>query len=79
MEPLLELYMLLSSTFFPHRSFTAYFNDYSQLSIMARKITVAAAQVGAVHKDSQRSETLSRLIALLEEASKKGVQVLVYP
>nr|KIR86336.1 hypothetical protein I308_03282 [Cryptococcus tetragattii IND107] len=46
---------------------------------MARKITVAAAQVGAVHKDSQRSETLSRLIALLEEASKKGVQVLVYP
>ncbi|KAE8543610.1 hypothetical protein D1P53_000325 [Cryptococcus gattii VGV] len=46
---------------------------------MARKITVAAAQVGAVHKDSQRSETLSRLTALLEEASKKGVQVLVYP
>lgn len=46
---------------------------------MARRITVAAAQVGAVHKDSQRSETLSRLIALLEEAGKKGVQVLVYP
>lgn len=46
---------------------------------MARKITVAAAQVGAVHKDSQRPETLSRLISLLEQASQKGVEVLVYP
>lgn len=46
---------------------------------MARKITVAAAQVGAVHKDSQRPETLSRLISLLEQASQNGVEVLVYP
>jgi hypothetical protein len=46
---------------------------------MPRNITVAAAQVGAVHKDTPRSEVLARLIALLEQASDKGVKVLVYP
>jgi hypothetical protein len=51
----------------------------SQLSEMSRTITVAAAQVGAVHKTTPRSEVLARLIALLEQASDKGVKVLVYP
>ncbi|GFZ47070.1 hypothetical protein JCM24511_04812 [Saitozyma sp. JCM 24511] len=46
---------------------------------MPRNIIVAAAQVGAVHKTTPRSEVLARLIALLEQASDKGVKVLVYP
>ncbi|MCJ1309801.1 hypothetical protein MMC25_003462 [Agyrium rufum] len=46
---------------------------------MARKITIAAAQVGAVHKWSDRKETMARLITLLDEASSKGAQVVLFP
>lgn len=46
---------------------------------MSRKITVAAAQVGAVHKDASKPETVQRLIKLLQEAAEKKVQLLVYP
>ncbi|WVQ65295.1 uncharacterized protein L199_003471 [Kwoniella botswanensis] len=46
---------------------------------MPRYITVAAAQVGAVHRSSSRTEVLTRLLTLLEEAGEKGVKVLVYP
>ncbi|EME83056.1 uncharacterized protein MYCFIDRAFT_137421 [Pseudocercospora fijiensis CIRAD86] len=46
---------------------------------MSRKITVAAAQVGAVHKDASKPETVQRLIKLLHEAAEKKVQLVVYP
>jgi predicted amidohydrolase len=45
---------------------------------MARKITVAAAQVGAVHRKTTRAEVLDRLCALLEQAAKQGVQLVVF-
>ena len=46
---------------------------------MSRKITVAAAQVGAVHKDAVKTETVQRLTKLLKEASSKKVQLVVFP
>ncbi|KAF7188033.1 N-carbamoyl-D-amino acid hydrolase [Pseudocercospora fuligena] len=46
---------------------------------MSRKITVAAAQVGAVHKDASKPETVQRLIKLLQEAAEKKVKLVVYP
>lgn len=46
---------------------------------MARKVTVAAAQVGAVNKGTPKSETVQRLLKLLREASEKKVQLVVFP
>lgn len=46
---------------------------------MSRKITVAAAQVGAVNKGTSKSETVQRLIKLLREANGKSVQLVVFP
>jgi predicted amidohydrolase len=46
---------------------------------MARKIVVAAAQLGAVHLTTPRKAMLDRMIALLEEAVSKGAQLVVYP
>jgi predicted amidohydrolase len=46
---------------------------------MPRVIRVAAAQVGAVHVDSPREETLKRIIKLVEDAAAKGVKLVVLP
>lgn len=46
---------------------------------MARKLKVAAAQVGAVHKSAAKNETVSRLIKLLHDAAKEKVQLVVFP
>lgn len=46
---------------------------------MARKIIVAAAQVGAVHKDASKTDTVQRLIKSLQEASEKNVRLVVFP
>lgn len=46
---------------------------------MARKIVVAAAQVGAVNKGTPKSETVQRLVKLLRGASEKNVQLVVFP
>ncbi|KAI9656806.1 MAG: hypothetical protein M1821_003445 [Bathelium mastoideum] len=46
---------------------------------MPRKIKVAAAQVGAVHKWTDRASTLKRLIGLLHAAHSQGAQLVVYP
>ena len=48
-------------------------------SPMARRITVAAAQVGAVHIDADKKQTVQRLIKLLHEAVQKKVQLVVFP
>lgn len=46
---------------------------------MPRILKVAAAQVGSVHLDSDRKDTLQRLVALLKSAAAHGVQLVVYP
>jgi predicted amidohydrolase len=46
---------------------------------MTRKITVAAAQIGAIHHNTPKSETVPRLIKLLQSASSQKVQLVVFP
>jgi predicted amidohydrolase len=46
---------------------------------MARKIKVAAAQVGAVHRNAIKKETVNRLIKLLHAAAQQKVQLVVFP
>lgn len=46
---------------------------------MSRKIKVAAAQVGAVHKNTPKKEVVDRLLQLLHDAAQKNVQLVVYP
>ncbi|KAI5478106.1 hypothetical protein MNV49_005473 [Pseudohyphozyma bogoriensis] len=46
---------------------------------MARKLKVAALQVGAVHRTAKREDTLARIIKLVEEAAALGVKVAVLP
>ncbi|KAK0260783.1 hypothetical protein LTR91_018023 [Friedmanniomyces endolithicus] len=46
---------------------------------MARTLTVAAAQVGAVNKDTPKQEVVQRLIKLLHEAASKNVKLVVFP
>ena len=46
---------------------------------MPRKITVAAAQVGAIHRSASKKDTLARLLALLHQAHSQKVQLVVYP
>lgn len=46
---------------------------------MPRTLKVAAAQVGAIHRDSDRSSTLQRLINLLLGAAAKGAQLVLFP
>jgi predicted amidohydrolase len=46
---------------------------------MARILKIAAAQMGPVHIDSPRPETLSRMIALLQSAFSLGAQLVLFP
>lgn len=46
---------------------------------MARKIKVAAAQVGSVHYGDDRSDTLERLIKLLRDAAQQGARIVSFP
>ena len=46
---------------------------------MPRLLKVAAAQVGAVHIDSKRSDTLNRLLNLLRDAHSQGAQLILFP
>ena len=46
---------------------------------MPRILRVAAAQVGAVHIDSDRAETVQRLIKLLKDAAAQGAQIVLFP
>lgn len=42
-------------------------------------LKVAAAQVGAVDLNADRSDTLRRILKLLEEAASQGAQLVVFP
>ncbi|BGP13113.1 hypothetical protein JCM10213_000884 [Rhodosporidiobolus nylandii] len=46
---------------------------------MTRRLRVAAAQVGRVDRGAERTATLARLNALLDQAGQKGVQLVVFP
>ncbi|MCJ1223544.1 hypothetical protein MMC12_000186 [Toensbergia leucococca] len=46
---------------------------------MSRRLKVAAAQLGAVHLDSERSSTLDRMLKLLKEAATQGAQLVLFP
>lgn len=46
---------------------------------MARNFTVAAAQIGAIDRDTPKSQTVPRLLKLLREAAEKKVQLVVFP
>ncbi|KAK5129626.1 hypothetical protein LTR08_003025 [Meristemomyces frigidus] len=46
---------------------------------MSRKITVAAAQVGAIDLSTPKKDVVERLVKLLREAAEKKVQLVVFP
>ena len=46
---------------------------------MPRILKVAAAQIGAVHLNSPRPATLTRMLNLLQEATSQGAQLVVFP
>ncbi|KAK3112794.1 hypothetical protein LTR53_010564 [Teratosphaeriaceae sp. CCFEE 6253] len=46
---------------------------------MPRRLTVAAAQVGRIDRDTPKHDVVQRLIKLLQEAASKKVQLVVYP
>lgn len=46
---------------------------------MPRILTVAAAQVGPVHKAEPRSVAVGRMVRMLERAHKRGVELVVFP
>lgn len=46
---------------------------------MPRKITVAAAQVGAVDRSTPKKDVVARLLKLLHEAAEKKAQLVVFP
>ncbi|KAK1762693.1 carbon-nitrogen hydrolase [Phialemonium atrogriseum] len=46
---------------------------------MPRLIKVAAAQIGAVHRTTPRSETMQRMLRLLDSAASMGAQIIVFP
>ena len=49
------------------------------MSPMTRMLTVAAAQLGPVQRDHSRVQVVDRLITLLREAHRHGVELVVYP
>lgn len=46
---------------------------------MSRSLTLAAAQMGPVQRDTPRDEVVDRLIAMLQEASELGAKVVAFP
>ncbi|RVA85262.1 N-carbamoyl-D-amino-acid hydrolase, partial [Mesorhizobium sp. M7A.F.Ca.CA.004.01.1.1] len=46
---------------------------------MARCLTIAVAQTGPIQRSATRSETVDRLIHLLEQAASAGAEIAVFP
>ena len=46
---------------------------------MARLITVAAAQLGPIQKAEPRGVAVARMVALMERAHRRGVELVVFP
>jgi len=46
---------------------------------VSRFLHVGAAQVGPIYEEEPREETVERLITLMEEAARRGVELVCYP
>jgi predicted amidohydrolase len=46
---------------------------------MSRIVTVGAAQMGPIQKEHTRAEAVERLVALLEQGSRNGCDLVVFP
>ena len=46
---------------------------------MTRRLTIGAAQLGPIARDESREQVVERLMALLGEASERGVELVVFP
>ncbi len=46
---------------------------------MARRITVGAAQLGAIQKADTRAMAVDRMLALMAEGHRRGVELIVFP
>src|SRR6266850_4287818 len=46
---------------------------------MTRTVTVAAAQMGPNNESASREEIVERMLALLEQAKRQGVELIAYP
>ena len=46
---------------------------------MARKLTIASAQLGPLHKSDSRAAAVKRLTNLLREAHSMGAKFVVFP
>jgi predicted amidohydrolase len=46
---------------------------------MPRRLRVAAAQLGPIHRGDSRGSAVSRMVALLREASRAGCSLVVFP
>ena len=46
---------------------------------MTRVLTVAAAQLGPIARDEPRASAVARMVALMEQAHPKGVDLIVFP
>jgi predicted amidohydrolase len=46
---------------------------------MARRLTVAAAQMGPIQKAEGRDVAVARMVRLMETAHRRGAEVVVYP
>jgi N-carbamoyl-D-amino-acid hydrolase len=46
---------------------------------MPRRLKIAAAQMGPNNEGVSREEIVDRMLALLQEAVREGVQLIAYP
>lgn len=44
-----------------------------------RRIKVAAAQLGPIHRHTERKETVTRILHLLDDAAKQGATMVLFP
>jgi predicted amidohydrolase len=47
--------------------------------VVERRLIIAAAQLGPIHKADSRADVVARLVALLREASSMGARLVVFP
>src|SRR6478735_11875738 len=46
---------------------------------MSRLLTVAAAQLGPIHRADDRASVVRRMIALMHQAKARGADFVIYP
>ena len=46
---------------------------------MSRVLTVGAAQLGPIQKDEPRASAVARMVRLMEQAHRRGVELVVFP